>query len=167
MTSGAGQATVVVGVKETADSRAAIRLAAQEARYRGAALVAMMAYRTEPALGAPAARPLSVIHTVDEGRVVAESMLRDAVVEALGDQADLAELRTVPGLAGRALVDTARKVGAQLIVLAGRGGRGTAPGSVSQYVLRRAPCPVLVVPAGGADYVASDRAATGAGSPRP
>jgi nucleotide-binding universal stress UspA family protein len=75
-------------------------------------------------------------------------VLRDAVADALGDQADGVELRTVPGLAGRTLVHTARRVGARLIVLAGRGGKATAPGSVSQYVLRRAPCPVLVVPAG-------------------
>ena len=149
MTSAPEQATVVVGVKETGASRAAIRLAAREARYRGAELVAMMAYHGEPALGAPAGRPLSVIHSADDGRAVAESALRVAVVDALGDQAQGVLLRTAPGLAGRTLVDTARMVGAQLIVLAGRGGGGDAPGSVSQYVLCRSPCPVLVVPAGG------------------
>ena len=44
------------------------------------------------------------------------------------------------------LVDTARKLNAQLIVLAGRGSTSMLLGTVSQYVLRRAPCPVLVVP---------------------
>ena len=63
--------------------------------------------------------------------------MREAVFDALGDQADRVELRTVRGLAGRNLVEQARRVNAQLIVLAERGGR--------QYVLREAPRPVLVV----------------------
>jgi hypothetical protein len=47
--------TVVVAVEETAASRAAIRLAAQEAGYREAPLIAVMAYSSNSALGAPAA----------------------------------------------------------------------------------------------------------------
>jgi nucleotide-binding universal stress UspA family protein len=37
-------------------------------------------------------------------------------------------------------------INAQLIVLAGRGSTSMLLGTVSQYVLRKAPCPVLVVP---------------------
>ena len=48
---------------------------------------------------------------------------------------------------GRALVDTAQSVNAQLIVLATRGEHAARLlGAVSQYVLRHAPCPVLLVP---------------------
>lgn len=72
-------------------------------------------------------------------------------LEVLGDQAGSVELRTVLGQAGRNLVDVARKVNAQLIVLASRSGASTLLGSVSQYVLRKAPCPVLVVPDVGAE----------------
>jgi nucleotide-binding universal stress UspA family protein len=149
MTTAQEQATVVVGVEGGANSRAAIRLAAREARYRDAALVAVMAYSSNPALGAPAARPLSSLHTADDERFVAESALHDAVVHALGDQAGQVELRTVLGQAGRNLVEVARKVNAQLIVLASRSGASTLLGSVSQYVLRKAPCPILVVPDAG------------------
>ena len=46
-------------------------------------------------------------------------------------------------------MDTARKVNAQLIVLAGRGSTSMLLGTVSQFVLRKAPCPVLVVPEAG------------------
>ena len=81
-------------------------------------------------------------------RLAAETALRDTVAAALGDEADRVELRAALGLAGRNLVDTARKVNAQLIVLAGRGSTSMLLGTVSQYVLRRAPCPVLVVPEG-------------------
>jgi nucleotide-binding universal stress UspA family protein len=142
-------ATVVVGVDGPTGSRDAIIAAAQEAGYRGATLVAVRAYSENPMLGAPAGRPLATMHAADDERLAAQSALCEAVLDALGDQANMVELRTVSGLAGRNLVEQARRVNAQLIVLAGR--RGTAPlrGSVSQYVLRKAPCPVLVVPTAG------------------
>lgn len=151
MTGPANPPTVVVGVKDATRSRGAIRLAAREAGYRGAGLLAVTAYSTDPSLGAPAGRPIAVRRTAEE-QLVAEAALHDAVVDALGDEAGQVSLRAVPGLGGRVLVDTARAFSADLIVLAGRGGsmRGggpAAPGTVSQYVLRRAPCPVLVVPA--------------------
>ncbi len=140
--------TVVVGVQDGGSSRAAIKVAAQEARYRHAPLIAVMAYSGRRA-AAPAARPLATLRAQGEERQVAESALRDAVVDALGDEAGKVELRTVLGLAGRNLVDTARRVNAQLIVLAGRGSATMLLGTVSQYVLRKAPCPVLVVPEAG------------------
>jgi nucleotide-binding universal stress UspA family protein len=142
--------TVVVGV-DGPGSYAAIRLAAQEASYRAAPLLAVMAYSGERALGAPAARPLATLRTAEDERVVTEAMLRDIVRDALGDQAGNVAYRTVVGLPGRALVAAARDVDAQLIVLAARGDARMARvlGAVSQHVLRNAPCPVLVVPDGG------------------
>jgi nucleotide-binding universal stress UspA family protein len=145
MTNTAQQATVVVGVNGTAGSRAAIRLAAQEARYREATLVAVMAYSGEPAIGAPAARPMAILRTADDQRIATEAALQDAVADALGGQADQVELQALPGLAGRNLVEAARQANAQLLVLASRGSAARLLGAVSQYVLRRAPCPVLVV----------------------
>jgi nucleotide-binding universal stress UspA family protein len=146
MTNTPQQKNVVVGIEGSGSSRAAIRLAAQEARYRGAELIAVMAYSGERALGAPAVRPVATLRTADDERMVAEAALRDAVFDALGDQAGKVQLRTVLGLAGRKLVETAQRVNAQLIVLAGRGSASMLLGTVSQYVLRKAPCPVLVVP---------------------
>jgi nucleotide-binding universal stress UspA family protein len=135
-----------VGVEGTGTSRATIQAAAQEARCRDATLIAVMAYSGERPLGAPAARPVATLRTTSDERLASETALRNAVAAALGDEADRVELRTALGLAGRNLVDTARKVNAQLIVLAGRGSTSMLLGTVSQYVLRRAPCPVLVVP---------------------
>lgn len=140
--------TVVVGVHGSAGSRSTIKIAAQEARYRAAPLIAVMAYSGEHAV-ARASRPVATLRAVSEERLAAESALRDAVVDALGDEADKVELRAVLGLAGRNLIDTARRMNAQLIVLAGRGSRSMLLGTVSQYVLRKAPCPVLVVPEAG------------------
>ena len=138
--------TVVVGVDGSAGSRAAITLAAKEADYRGAELIAVMAYSGERALGAPATRPVATLRTADDEQLEAEAALRDAVLDALGDQAEKVQLRTVLGLAGRRLIETAQNVNAQLIVLAGRGSASMLLGTVNQYVLRKAPCPVLVVP---------------------
>jgi len=145
MTTEAERGAVVVGVQEGRGSRRAIRMAAQEARYRHASLIAVMAYSGDRAM-TPATRSLATMLTAGEGRVAAESALRDAVVDALGGEADRVELRTALGLAGRNLVETARRVNAQLIVLASRGSTSMLLGTMSQYVLRKAPCPVLVVP---------------------
>jgi len=148
MTTEAAPGSVVVGVEHGGGSRTAIRMAAQEARFRHATLIAVMAYSGDRAM-APAGRPTASSSTAGEERFAAESALQDAVADALGDEADQVELRTALGLAGHNLVDTARRVNAQLIVLAGRGSTSMLLGTVSQYVLRKAPCPVLVVPDGG------------------
>ena len=140
--------SVVVGVDGTAASRAAIRIAAQEARYRRAPLIAVMAYSGQRALGAAAGQPVAAPGPGGDERSTVESSLRDLVTEALGNQADHVELRVVAGTAGRQIVEAAREVRAQLIVLATRGSMSMLLGTVSQYVLRKAPCPVLVVPAG-------------------
>ena len=142
--------TVLVGVKRSADSRAAIRLAAQEASYRDTTLIAVMAYPAERGWS-PAVRPGAQRLTRDDDRGVAEELLREAVSDALGTAADQVEQRVAADLPGRALVHVARTVNAQLIVLAARHGITSVLGAVSQYVLRNAPCPVLTVPEADAD----------------
>jgi nucleotide-binding universal stress UspA family protein len=145
MTESPQSPAVVVAVHGTQDSRNAIRVAAREAEYRGAPLIAVTAYSSNPVLGAPAARPVGSFHSSGDKQRHAESALNHAVVDALGDQAGEVEQRTVPGPAGRSLVVTANAVNAGLLVLASRGTSSTLPGTVSQYVLRKAPCPVLLV----------------------
>src|SRR5450755_3989166 len=124
--------TVMVSIDGSAGTTAAIRLAAREAEYRQCPLVAVTAYSGQPVLGAPAARPVATLRTPADEQVEAEMMLRDAVDEALGEAAAGVELRGIRGLAGR---------GSMSLLL----------GAVSQYVLRHAPCPVLVVPDGSTD----------------
>jgi len=137
--------TVVVGVKQSPASRAAIRLAAQEARYRDTTLIAVMAYPTERGWS-PAVKPGATSLTRADDRAVAEDLLHEAVSDALGDAAERVEHRVVADLAGRALIHVAQTANAQLLVLAARHGIASVLGTVSQYVLRNAPCPVLTVP---------------------
>jgi nucleotide-binding universal stress UspA family protein len=150
--------SVIVGVEGAAGARASIRLADREAAYRGSQLIAVITDGTEWATGAPAARPPGSMRTATDERVSAEARLRDAVVDALGERAAQVEVRVLPGLAGRVLVDLARDRGAELIVLAARNTFVHLLGAMSQYVLRHAPCPVLIVPDDSA--VPDDVAAT-------
>jgi nucleotide-binding universal stress UspA family protein len=143
--------TVVVGVKQSPDSRAAIRLAAQEARYRDTTLIAVMAYPAERGWS-PAVRPGAERLTRADDWAVAENLLREALSDALGETGGRVEHRVVADLPGRALVDVAQTANAQLIVLAARHGIARALGTVSQYVLRNAPCPVLTVPEADIDF---------------
>jgi nucleotide-binding universal stress UspA family protein len=74
----------------------------------------------------------------------AESVLREVAAE-LGIPG--AEMRVLRGDAGGALCDHAAAVGARAIVIGTRGRGGIKRaflGSVSDYVVRNAPCPVVV-----------------------
>jgi nucleotide-binding universal stress UspA family protein len=142
--------TVVVGIDNSAASRAALRLASQEARWRQEPLVAVSAY--EPPLGNPAGGfPAGAMRTDSEDRATAETALRDTVHDELGDQAGQADLRVSAGLAGRVIIETARQTNAQLIILAARSGKPVVPGTVSHYVLLKSKCPVTIVPTESAE----------------
>jgi nucleotide-binding universal stress UspA family protein len=104
-----------------------------------------MAYPAERGWS-PAVKPGAQRLTRADDRAVAEDLLREAVSDALGNVAERVEHRVVADLPGRALVHAAQTVNAQLIVLAARHGIARVLGTVSQYVLRNAPCPVLTVP---------------------
>ena len=143
---------VLVGVDGSAASRAAIAAAAREAAYRSAPLIAIQAYSGEQLQRSE--RPPGASDLVSSGpdaedeRRATESCLRDAVRDVLGaERAARVQVQAVLGLAGRKIVETALQVNAELIVLAAHGSRSMLMGTVNQYVLRRAPCPVLVVPA--------------------
>jgi nucleotide-binding universal stress UspA family protein len=97
----------------------------------------------------PAGKPTGSLRTGAEEREAAELLLRDAIAGALGERADSVLMRVVEGPAGKAVVDTARAERAELIVLAARPGLSVIPGTVTQYVLRNAGRPILIVPAGG------------------
>ena len=136
--------TVIVGVDSSEASKAALRLAAQEARWRQASVVAVSAY--ELPLGPVGGFPGAALHTQGEEQATAEAELRATVDHELGDDAGQAKVRVSAGLAGRVIIEAAREVQADLIVLAAHPGKSAVPGTVSQYVLLKARCPVTIVP---------------------
>jgi nucleotide-binding universal stress UspA family protein len=136
--------TVIVGIDNSESSKAALRLAAQDARWRQASLVAVSAY--ELPISPPGGFPGAAMHTQSEERATAEAELRAKVDDELGADAGQASVRVSAGLAGRVIIEAAREAHAQLIVLATHPGKSVVPGTVSQYVLLKARCPVTLVP---------------------
>jgi nucleotide-binding universal stress UspA family protein len=152
--------TVLVGISGSADSRDAIQLAFREALYRDTDLVALIAYPAERGWS-PAVRPGASRLTRADDRAAADTLIREAVTDALGDAAGRVRCRAVADQPGRALVSAARTTRAQLIVLATRRGKAAKVlGAVSQYVLRQAPCPVLAVPPASKTSVGTGRLST-------
>ena len=139
---------VIVTVDDSPAAEAAIRLAATEAGYRNRPLVAVTAYSSEGGSGAPAARPAAILRTPSEERAAAKLRLRNAVDAALGDDAAAVRQKVIAGPPGRGFVRAARESEAELLVLPTRRSMSGLPGTAGQYVLRHAPCPVLMVPDG-------------------
>lgn len=106
---------------------------------------------TMPGFGAQPGMPPPV--SADHFEVMAEvvreggNAVLDRTAAALGTPD--AERRVLTGKPGEAICALAQEVGADVIVMATRGLGGfrrAVLGSVSGYVSRNAPCPVLVVP---------------------
>lgn len=144
--------TIVVGVDGSAASLEALRWAAQEARLRGARVVALHAWTFVPA--APIGDPGMIAIPAGDlmGQLEAESEaaraeLADSIAEVLGAEPGVeVESRLTESEAGEALV--AESESADLVVVGshGRSGfRAAILGSVSRHVVDHARCPVVVV----------------------
>jgi nucleotide-binding universal stress UspA family protein len=144
--------TIVVGVDGSAASLDALRWAAEEARIRGARLVALHAWAFVPA--APIGDPGMIAIPAGDlaGQLQAETEaaraeLDESIAAALGPDPDVdVEPKLVDSDAGDALV--AESEGADLVVVGshGRSGlRAALLGSVSRHVVDHARCPVVVV----------------------
>lgn len=136
---------IVVGVDGSPASLDALRWAAHQAELTGACLEAVTSWSYPTTYGFP------VIANVDWEQG-ARTVLDQAVVEALGDAGESVVRRVAEGHPARLLADVSE--GADLLVVGSRGHGGFAGlllGSVSEYVVAHAPCPVVVVrhPAAG------------------
>jgi nucleotide-binding universal stress UspA family protein len=145
--------SIICGVDGSADSLAAIGVAARLAERLGARLV--LAHVVEVALvpyspvgaGALAPPPMLPALRDEQEEVGARLLERMAAVVGLRDT----EQRVVVGLAAERLADLADDDDAELIVVGSRGrGRFKAAflGSVSSSLVGVARCPVLIVPRG-------------------
>jgi nucleotide-binding universal stress UspA family protein len=147
--------SIVCGVDGSADSEAALAVAAEMAERLGARLVLANVvehvHSTYAAVGpmGPGTVARAPLGDVLAEQVRAAERLLEEIVEQAGVEAT--ELRVVSGFAAQRLADLADEEGAELIVVGSRG-RGALKaaflGSVSTTLSGIARCPVLVVPPG-------------------
>lgn len=136
---------ILIGVDGSETARHALEWALEEARARGLPLEVVhawqMVYAVEPLAGAGAMQ-FSPTDLAADARVCL-----DAVVDAAATDGVAITRTVVEGAPGRALVEHAD--GAAMIVV---GRHGHHPilakllGSVAEYVVHHATCPVVVVP---------------------
>jgi nucleotide-binding universal stress UspA family protein len=135
--------TVGVGFNDTAESRAALELAASLAQEHGAALELITAVMMPPSLGGIYAIADDVEGLLEELRSSAGAALAEAASEL-----DVPVTTTVvDGSARQALEQLSREV--DLVVTGSRGwgaARRVILGSASSYLTHHAGCPVIVVP---------------------
>jgi nucleotide-binding universal stress UspA family protein len=132
-------ARVLVGVDHSPESYAALELAVEQARRRGATLVPVQVEDPISRAGGQAGPP----HT-DPQANARHGLLRAAV--SVGASSLLVEPEILVGHAGPELVAAARPHDLLVVGSRGRGGfAGVLLGSTSTHVAQHAPCPVLVV----------------------
>lgn len=129
---------IVVGLDGSPGSRAALQWAVAQAELSGATVHALMAWQL----------PETHSYTSRDTEADARAALDTAIDAALGpDQRARVTALVTPGRPGHVLVDASSS--AQLLVVGSRGHGdlvGRLIGSVSQYCVTHASCPVVVVP---------------------
>ena len=133
---------IVVGVDGSEGGHRALRWAVNEAAARGGAVQAVNAWRwDDPDLPPPAAT-----HPDQERERAEEILVRE--IESIGDHAGVSiASEAVEGRAADVLCTVARD--ADLLVLGSHGHsrvRHTVLGSVSEECVRKATCPIVVLP---------------------
>jgi basic amino acid/polyamine antiporter, APA family len=134
---------ILVPVSEVLESEEAVDLAARLAAERGASIAAVSVVEV------PLELPLDARLPAEERR--ADALLDEA--RAIGDSygVDVIGRLVRARQAGRAIVDEAERRHSEIIVMGaprkGRGGRGTIFGGTVDFVLKHAPCRVMVAAA--------------------
>jgi len=135
------QPRIVVGVDGFESSKAALRWAIRQARLTGAVVEAVTAWQI-PAGSGWIPTPDLPDYQGDAFAVLSEEL---AEVRTVDHEVQICP-RVVEGRAGEVLVDVAE--GADLVVLGSQGHGGLAGallGSVGQYCVHHAPCPVVIM----------------------
>jgi nucleotide-binding universal stress UspA family protein len=139
--SGAGR--IVVGVDGSSHSEAALRWALGQARLTGQPVEAVTSWSVPMTWGSKGRAGLVAFDWEGEATSTLEKSVADVVDSA---DADRVSQRVVAGHPAQVLLDAAADAALLVVGSRGRGGfTGTLLGSVSQLVVARAACPVVVV----------------------
>jgi nucleotide-binding universal stress UspA family protein len=138
---------IVVGIDGSDASKAALRWAVDDARGRGAEVVALHAYDVElPTADLAPTAPIDIPAFVGDIHEEAERFVAQVVDDVVGKTAtvDVAPIAVEEPDFAKALIDASRD--ADLLVV-GSHGRGLSPlrlGSVSLECAQHAACPVVI-----------------------
>jgi nucleotide-binding universal stress UspA family protein len=159
--------TILVPTDFSECSREALRRGVELARRLGGEVVLVHAVDTSPLFTAPEPFAMGPAPIVDAVAIAAK--IRAGAAEALGAvaaEAGVARTEVLEGAPAASIVERARGLPADLVVLGTHGRSGVSRlflGSVAERVVRLAPCDVLVVRAreaganGGAEPGVSER----------
>jgi nucleotide-binding universal stress UspA family protein len=132
---------IVVGVDGFESSKAALRWAIHQAKLTGAVVEAVTAWQI------PVGTGLVPVTDMPDYQDDARMVLTEAITEMCMIDVEVeVRPRVVEGRAAQVLLDAAE--GAELLVLGSRGHGGLAEallGSVGQYCVHHAPCPVVIM----------------------
>ncbi len=137
---------IVVGVDGSDASKDALRWAVEDARARGAEVVALHAYEVPvPAPDAAPAPPVDLPALVAEAHARAQQLAAEVVDEVVGNavSVDVAPI-AVEDAPAKALLDASRDADLLVIGSHGHGLSGLFLGSVTLDCVEHASCPVLV-----------------------
>jgi nucleotide-binding universal stress UspA family protein len=137
---------IVVGIDGSNASKDALRWAVEDARARGAEVVALHAYEAPtPAPDAVPAPPVNLPALIGEVHDDAQQFVTKVVDEVVGDtvSVDVAPI-AVEDAPAKALLDASRDADLLVVGSHGHGLSGLFLGSVSLECARHAACPVLI-----------------------
>ena len=134
---------IVVGVDGSSHSEEALRWAVGQARLTGQPVEAVISWTIPVDYGMGAAGPLMSFDWEGAARTTVQETVEKAVDAS---DAERVSQRVVMGHPGQVLLDAAADAALLVVGSRGRGGfKGMLLGSVSQSVIARAACPVVVV----------------------
>jgi nucleotide-binding universal stress UspA family protein len=138
---------IVVGIDGSDASKDALRWAVEDARARGAEVVALHAYEVPvPAPDASPSAPVDLPGLVADVHADAQQYVTKVVDEVIGNvvSVDVAPI-AVEDEATRALVDASRDADLLVVGSHGHGLSGLFLGSVSLECAQHSACPVVIV----------------------
>jgi nucleotide-binding universal stress UspA family protein len=137
---------IVVGIDGSNVSKDALRWAVEDARARGAEVVALHAYEVpEPPADPTPVAPLNFPELLTEAHAYAQQLVTDVVDEVAGKAVtvDVAPI-AVEDTPAKALLDAARDADLLVVGSHGHGLSGLFLGSVSLECAQHAACPVVI-----------------------
>ena len=137
---------IVVGIDGSDASKDALRWAVEDARARGAEVVALHAYEvTVPTTDAVPTAPVDLPGLLAEVHDDAQQFVKEVVSEVVGNSVgvDVAPI-AVEDAPAKALLDASRDADLLVVGSHGHGLSGLLLGSVSLECAQHAACPVLI-----------------------